>query len=537
MARWRFALTKSAWRFACVAAFVFTALGTSGAMAQTGQGKQSFPERYKDATGSVGSLIWDIDEYAGCRDLGFVADDVSASKRTLNELIAEAKRTGQDIAAQDLEAWRDDLLDTFADYKAYCVSHLLYFRVRPVIEAGVVSQDVTGHVQRLAHDVGGNIRYDFGNVDQKSSGGAFQVAIDVPLYRVGKYSYFLDASYGFSKLTSSASGGANGPFNMPGLGVGNFPNGLSTAANTPVSYQYDSDSSRHDIDLSAGMRFRSGYVYFSPSIGGNFGINTVDDSYTFDRPALPTITGKYTTNSTAYKVGGYLQMGVDYRIPDSNVTIFGVGKAGVDYNWARSDVSFQVTSVLSDDQKVSISDTKVTPNLSLEGGVKVDLGAWEASLKGGVQYGRYMPNVSIPGGGSRPLLKGETATEYSVMAAVKMDLSGLGKAQRRTDHRQKIYFSDMRLKRDIAQVGRLANGLKLYRYRYLWSDTVYVGVMAQEVALLEPKAVMHGPDGFLRVDYGRLGLRMMTWDEWLAHGGCAKPPAANSNCRMENTAG
>jgi hypothetical protein len=38
--------------------------------------------------------------------------------------------------------------------------------------------------------------------------------------------------------------------------------------------------------------------------------------------------------------------------------------------------------------------------------------------------------------------------------------------------------------------------------------------MAQEVAQIMPQAVMRGADGFLRVDYAQLGLRMMTWDEW-----------------------
>src|SRR4029450_7449565 len=42
--------------------------------------------------------------------------------------------------------------------------------------------------------------------------------------------------------------------------------------------------------------------------------------------------------------------------------------------------------------------------------------------------------------------------------------------------------SDIRLKHDIHLVGHADNGLNLYRYRYLWSDTEYVGVMAQEVA-------------------------------------------------------
>ena len=47
--------------------------------------------------------------------------------------------------------------------------------------------------------------------------------------------------------------------------------------------------------------------------------------------------------------------------------------------------------------------------------------------------------------------------------------------------------SDIRLKRDITQVGELDSSVGLYRYRYHWSDTTYVGVMAQEVARSCPK--------------------------------------------------
>jgi hypothetical protein len=74
--------------------------------------------------------------------------------------------------------------------------------------------------------------------------------------------------------------------------------------------------------------------------------------------------------------------------------------------------------------------------------------------------------------------------------------------------------SDIRLKRDIAALGKHKNGINLYRFRYLWSDTVHVGVMAQEVAVRRPDAVQQGADGYLCVDYARLGLRMRTWDEW-----------------------
>jgi hypothetical protein len=74
--------------------------------------------------------------------------------------------------------------------------------------------------------------------------------------------------------------------------------------------------------------------------------------------------------------------------------------------------------------------------------------------------------------------------------------------------------SDRRLKRDVVALGTREDGLGLYRYRYLWSDVEYVGVMAQEVALLRPNAVVRGADGYLRVDYMRLGLAFQTWNEW-----------------------
>jgi endosialidase-like protein len=75
--------------------------------------------------------------------------------------------------------------------------------------------------------------------------------------------------------------------------------------------------------------------------------------------------------------------------------------------------------------------------------------------------------------------------------------------------------SDIRLKRDVTPIGRVADGINLYRYRYLWSDTIQLGVMAHEVAATRPEAVHRGTDGYLRVDYARLGLRVQTWDGWL----------------------
>jgi hypothetical protein len=77
-----------------------------------------------------------------------------------------------------------------------------------------------------------------------------------------------------------------------------------------------------------------------------------------------------------------------------------------------------------------------------------------------------------------------------------------------------IRLSDIRLKQDIVALGRTADGLGLYRYRYIGDHTVYVGVMAQEVAKRVPAAVIRGADGYLRVDYARLGLEFLTFAEW-----------------------
>lgn len=81
--------------------------------------------------------------------------------------------------------------------------------------------------------------------------------------------------------------------------------------------------------------------------------------------------------------------------------------------------------------------------------------------------------------------------------------------------------SDRRIKNDLNRLGTLPNGLGLYSFRYLWSDVEYVGVMAQEVVEIQPEAVELAGDGFYRVNYGMLGLRMMTlaqwrrWPQWL----------------------
>jgi hypothetical protein len=77
--------------------------------------------------------------------------------------------------------------------------------------------------------------------------------------------------------------------------------------------------------------------------------------------------------------------------------------------------------------------------------------------------------------------------------------------------------SDIRLKQDVVPLIQLDNGLKLYRFRYRGTDpTLYVGVMGHEAREIVPEAVHADEDGYLMVDYKRLGIPFLTWDECVA---------------------
>ena len=64
--------------------------------------------------------------------------------------------------------------------------------------------------------------------------------------------------------------------------------------------------------------------------------------------------------------------------------------------------------------------------------------------------------------------------------------------------------SDRRLKENIKKVGELANGLGVYTYTYLASSVQRLGVMADEVARIQPDALGPTVSGYATVDYGKV---------------------------------
>lgn len=70
------------------------------------------------------------------------------------------------------------------------------------------------------------------------------------------------------------------------------------------------------------------------------------------------------------------------------------------------------------------------------------------------------------------------------------------------------FLSDIEAKQNVTLVGPShIPGINIYLFQYLGNETIYQGVMAQEVRAVRPDAV-HDTGGYLEVDYAALGLTM-----------------------------
>ena len=63
-------------------------------------------------------------------------------------------------------------------------------------------------------------------------------------------------------------------------------------------------------------------------------------------------------------------------------------------------------------------------------------------------------------------------------------------------------YSDIRLKENIELIGKSPSNINIYTFKYKGNNTVYEGVMAQEV----PWASIEDNDGYLRVDYSKVDV-------------------------------
>jgi hypothetical protein len=147
----------------------------------------------------------------------------------------------------------------------------------------------------------------------------------------------------------------------------------------------------------------------------------------------------------------------------------------------------------------------VTAQAALTGGASnASMGGLNAA-GAGIGYANQGGALPMQGFGQAGQLYGSAGGTFSSMwqaqeAAKAQSASGFGQLVGSLGSAA-IMASDRRLKKDIVRVGTLDNGLPVYEYEYVWGGGKQVGVMADEVELVIPAAVITGRDGFKRVRY------------------------------------
>ena len=98
---------------------------------------------------------------------------------------------------------------------------------------------------------------------------------------------------------------------------------------------------------------------------------------------------------------------------------------------------------------------------------------------------------------------GDFNAQQAAQANFNQGLMGLGGAGI-------MKYSDIRMKENIKQIHWLPNGLPVYEYEYkpefkdIAGHGVHIGVMAQEVEMVKPEAVITNANGYKMVNYGLL---------------------------------
>jgi len=196
-----------------------------------------------------------------------------------------------------------------------------------------------------------------------------------------------------------------------------------------------------------------------------------------DQSGMDTARGINANLGTRGNVGGSVQQ----RILAAELAKQSLGMRYQDYDRQRA-LQAQAAGMAPG---VAAADTiQIAPILSatqLAGGMPMDAVSRYASGMGGLfgNSGTSTSTQTQPGG----LLGSLLGTGLGVLA--------LG--------------SDVRLKEDIRHVGETHGGLPVYTYRYKGSDLVHMGVMAQDVAEMQPEALGPLIDGeFMSVYYGEV---------------------------------
>ncbi|MDR0485369.1 MAG: tail fiber domain-containing protein [Elusimicrobiota bacterium] len=116
------------------------------------------------------------------------------------------------------------------------------------------------------------------------------------------------------------------------------------------------------------------------------------------------------------------------------------------------------------------------------------------SMLGGLLNGAMQVGFGALTGGAGP-------AALSALGAAGGGSGGLGLSNLMNPTAALSSLSDERAKENIEPVGRLNNGLTVYKFNFIGQEETHIGLIAQEVLEVMPEAVYENEDGLLEVDY------------------------------------
>jgi hypothetical protein len=314
--------------------------------------------------------------------------------------------------------------------------------------AGAVNRDGNATQFRLAQQVGG-LNVPISGVKQNDVGATGQINLSIPLVDTSfgpvpilttprQPRYAIDISYAFTQVEGTTSGaGPQTPIlALPGLGVqGTNPSSVPAGYlcfGQPYSLAYDYLLRRHLFAVHAQLLTYNvtQHLLVQPLVGARFGHTSVNDDFAYSVPVVgDPVTGNYETKTDVVSAGAVAGFKIwlpfdPLSSPAVRYVFWMSAVGGFDYNRATSDVTFNMrTNTFADTQRVSISDSKVTPYGRVDAGVDVNLADRFKLLLGlYLATGGYAPNVQIPGLNQRPVLRGENELSYGGTAGVRIAL-------------------------------------------------------------------------------------------------------------------
>jgi hypothetical protein len=115
----------------------------------------------------------------------------------------------------------------------------------------------------------------------------------------------------------------------------------------------------------------------------------------------------------------------------------------------------------------------------------------------------YFNAVNV-GGGAKPT--------PAQKAAAKKSTAKKPATKKKRRRRRRRWFSDMRLKHNIAKVGLSLSGIPIYNFSYIGDNTIYQGTMAQDLISMgyNNAVTIDNKSGYYMVDYDQIDVDMTT---------------------------